>query len=128
MAAPDRPTDRAEFRQLLVETGMAMVAAGDAVDLIEESLRRIVAAYGVDGIRILLLPTSLFVQDGSGTEARVEFSAAAPTMLRLDQIDALYRVVKDLEKGSLAPADGLDRKSTRLNSSHVSESRMPSSA
>ncbi len=109
MAAPDRPTDRAEFRQLLVETGMAMVAAGDAVDLIEESLRRIVAAYGVDGIRILLLPTSLFVQDGSGTEARVEFSAAAPTMLRLDQIDALYRVVKDLEKGSLAPADGLRR-------------------
>ena len=34
----------AEFRRLVVHLGIAMVAAGDAVDVIEESLRRIVAA------------------------------------------------------------------------------------
>ena len=33
-----------------------------------------------------------------------------------------------LLSGSTATTAGLDRKSTRLNSSHVSESRMPSSA
>ena len=32
------------------------------------------------------------------------------------------------EAGRLAPRLGLDRKSTRLNSSHVTTSRMPSSA
>ena len=30
--------------------------------------------------------------------------------------------------GGVGPARGIDRKSTRLNSSHSSESRMPSSA
>jgi hypothetical protein len=34
----------AQLRQLIVQLGTAMVAAGDAVDVIEESLRRIVAA------------------------------------------------------------------------------------
>ena len=33
-----------------------------------------------------------------------------------------------LEKERGLPADYLDRKSTRLNSSHTAESRMPSSA
>ena len=38
------------------------------------------------------------------------------------------RKVRGLTQQQLAEASGLDRKSTRLNSSHVSESRMPSSA
>ena len=33
-----------------------------------------------------------------------------------------------LSRAALNTAEGADRKSTRLNSSHVSESRMPSSA
>ena len=43
----------AEFRRLIVHLGIAMVAAGDAVDVIEESLRRIVAAYGVAGRQVV---------------------------------------------------------------------------
>lgn len=34
----------AEFRRLIVHLGSTMVAAGDAVDVGEESLRRIIAA------------------------------------------------------------------------------------
>jgi hypothetical protein len=55
-----------------------MVAAGDAVDIIEESLRRIVAAYGVAGLQIALLPTSLFVQTGAGDRADREPGMARP--------------------------------------------------
>ena len=40
---------------------------------------------------------------------------------RVDNIRALQRMARDLDISQ-------DRKSTRLNSSHVSESRMPSSA
>ena len=36
--------------------------------------------------------------------------------------------VQTLDDGTLWREDGLDRKSTRLNSSHIQKSRMPSSA
>jgi uncharacterized membrane protein YjjP (DUF1212 family) len=81
-----------------VQLGIAMVAAGDAVDVIEESLRRIAAAYGVAGLQIALLPTSLFVQTGTGDSAHVQFSSQVAPPLRLDQIDVLYRLVKQLER------------------------------
>ena len=99
----------ADFRRLLVQLGIAMVAAGDAVDIIEESLRRIVAAYGVGGLQIALLPTSLFVQTGTGDSAHVQFSSQVVPPLRLDQIDGLYRLVKQLERAELPLADGLHR-------------------
>ena len=99
----------AEFRRLLVQLGIAMVAAGDAVDIIEESLRRIVAAYGVGGLQIALLPTSLFVQTGTGDSAHVQFSSQVAPPLRLDQIDGLYRLVRQLERAELPLADGLHR-------------------
>ena len=37
-------------------------------------------------------------------------------------------VLEDLSLGEIAREEGIDRKSTRLNSSHASKSRMPSSA
>jgi uncharacterized membrane protein YjjP (DUF1212 family) len=88
----------AEFRRLIVQLGIAMVAAGDAVDVVEESLRRIVAAYGVPGLQVALLPTSLFVQTGTDDRAHVQFSSQVAPPLRLDQIDWLYRLVKRLER------------------------------
>ena len=104
-----RGASPADFRRLLVQLGIAMVAAGDAVDIIEESLRRIVAAYGVGGLQIALLPTSLFVQTGTGDSAHVQFSSQVAPPLRLDQIDGLYRLVKQLERAELPLADGLHR-------------------
>jgi uncharacterized membrane protein YjjP (DUF1212 family) len=97
----------AEFRRLIVQLGITMVAAGDAVDLIEESLRRIVAAYDVPGLEIALLPTSLFVQTGTGDSAHVQFSSQVAPPLRLDQIDGLYRLVKQLELAELTTGEGL---------------------
>ncbi len=90
-----------EFRHLIVQLGMVMVAAGDAVDIIEDSLRRIVAAYGISGLQIALLPTSLFIQTGTGESAHVQFTSGTAPPLRLDQVDALYRLVKELERAEL---------------------------
>ena len=97
----------AEFRRLIVLLGTAMVAAGDAVDIIEESLRRVVTAYGVAGLQIALLPTSLFVQTGTGDSAHVQFSSQVAPPLRLDQVDGLYRLVKQLERAELTVSEAL---------------------
>jgi uncharacterized membrane protein YjjP (DUF1212 family)/uncharacterized membrane protein YjjB (DUF3815 family) len=109
--SPDSPAldSPAEFRRLIVQLGIAMVAAGDAVDIIEQSLRRVVAAYSVAGLQIALLPTSLFVQTGTGDTAHVQFSSRVVPPLRLDQIDALYRLVKQLERADLTATEGLRR-------------------
>ena len=105
-AAIDSPAD---FRRLIVALGIAMVGAGDAVDVIEQSLRRVVTAYGVAGLQIALLPTSLFVQTGASDNAHVQFSSQTPPPLRLDQIDALYRLVRELERAELTAGEGLRR-------------------
>ena len=59
------------------------------------------------------------------------------TVVVVESEDMVERIVAGLRKVALSPATGWlgtdggcrpDRKSTRLNSSHVSQSRMPSSA
>jgi uncharacterized membrane protein YjjP (DUF1212 family) len=105
-----KPSPRlVDLRQLVVQLGTAMVAAGDAVDIIEASLRRVIDAYGVNDVQIALLPTSLFVETGVGRSAHVQFTSQVAEPLRLDQISALYELVKELELGQLAPAEGLQR-------------------
>jgi uncharacterized membrane protein YjjP (DUF1212 family)/uncharacterized membrane protein YjjB (DUF3815 family) len=109
------PEDRAgngslaELRRLVIQLGTAMVAAGDAVDLIEGSLGRLVAAYGAAGVQIALLPTSLFIQTGTSDSAHVQFSSQVAPPLRLDQIDGLYRLVRQLERAEFSVSAGLDQ-------------------
>lgn len=111
LTPPDEhgPVSTSDLRHLVIELGTAMVSAGDAVDNVEASLRAIVAAYGVTDIQIALLPTSLFVETGSGKSSHVQFSAQVAPPLRLDQIGELYELVKVLETGTMEPAEGVER-------------------
>jgi uncharacterized membrane protein YjjP (DUF1212 family)/uncharacterized membrane protein YjjB (DUF3815 family) len=101
------PASQAEFRKLIVSLGIAMVAAGDAVDIIEESLRRVVDAYQVAGLQIALLPTSMFVQTGTDDGAHVQFTSQVAPALRLDQIDRLYQLVRQVEGAQLTPSEAM---------------------
>ena len=65
-------------------------------------------------------PDSVTLDDGS-MEITIE-----PGKETNDEFNA--NLAEDLDEGQLTELAGEDRKSTRLNSSHVSESRMPSSA
>ena len=51
-----------------------------------------------------------------------------PTLLGPEEAGAWVKGLKERQDRRLGAFLGLDRKSTRLNSSHMSESRMPSSA
>src|SRR6516225_8431765 len=98
------------LRPLVIEIGTAMIGAGDAVEIVEDHLRRILAAYRVNDAQLALLPTSLFVEFGGGGHAGyVQFASGVPQSLRLDQIAALYQLVHELEAGDIHPAEGRRR-------------------
>ena len=61
----------------------------------------------------------------SGTSVK---SGTYITAYVVEDPDTLFKVVGVTASLVVSTTSGLDRKSTRLNSSHVSESRMPSSA
>ena len=91
------PTDDelvAALRELLIELGIAMSAAGDSVDAIDSSLRAIIAAYGREHIELAVLPTSLMVSTGHGTATQIEIGIPQRTRLRFDQVAELYTLVR----------------------------------
>jgi Putative threonine/serine exporter len=50
-----------ELQQFLLYLGSALTAAGEAVNQVEEHLRRVAAAYGAPRARVSVLPTYLVV-------------------------------------------------------------------
>ena len=84
----------ATVRELLVELGIAMSAAGDSVDAIDASLRTIIAAYGVEHVEVAVLPTSLMVGTGHGTGTPIEIGIPHRIPLRFDQVAELYTLVR----------------------------------
>jgi uncharacterized membrane protein YjjP (DUF1212 family) len=111
-AAPaDDPTESA-LRELLVQLGIAMSAAGDSVDAISGHLQAIVAAYGVDHVEVAVFSTSLIVGTGHGASAQVQLGTPQGRRLRFDQVAALYSLVREASSASLPPAAALERLQT----------------
>jgi uncharacterized membrane protein YjjP (DUF1212 family) len=76
----------------------------------QERLTRIAAASGGgDDARVVVLPTALMIAFGQGGWATVESTPQHATALRLDQVSALYELVREAEHGEVDPADGLRR-------------------
>ena len=106
------PTDDAlvaAVRELLVELGIAMSAAGDSVDAIDSSLRAIIAAYGVEHVEVAVLPTSLMVGTGHGTGTQIEIGIPRGTPLRFDQVAELYTLVRAASSASISPDEALEQ-------------------
>jgi uncharacterized membrane protein YjjP (DUF1212 family) len=95
------------LRDLLVQLGLAMSAAGDSVDAIDTRLRTIVGAYGVDHVEVGVLPTSLMVGTGQGGDARVQMGSPTSVPLRFDQVAALYALVRSASAAALTPTQAL---------------------
>ena len=109
---PSDGTDERQLRELLeflLYLGSALTAAGEAVNRIEESMRRVAAAYGAARLRVSVLPTYLVIALGPGRAATLEPTRALRGTLRLDQTAALFEVVKSAERGETRPADGIRR-------------------
>ena len=82
--------------ELLELLGVAMCEAGESTDRITMILDEVATSFGTHGVRYFVLPTGVFVRVEAGGATRVDFTPAGNVALRLDQVDALYRLIDDL--------------------------------
>jgi uncharacterized membrane protein YjjP (DUF1212 family) len=104
--------EEAELRELhafVLELGRALNLAGTAVSETHDRLMRIAAANGAGDARILVLPTGLLIAFGQAHWTTIEPVQQTSGVMRLDQISALYDLVKEAERGEVDIADGLRR-------------------
>ena len=102
-------TDRQELRQFLLYLGSGLTAAGEAVNQIEDRLHRVAKAYGAKRARISVLPTYSVVALEPGEAATLEPTRQLRGVLRLDQTAALFDILREAERGKLAPREGSAR-------------------
>lgn len=116
---PEQPPE--VVLDLLRELGAALIRAGDAADRVTVILDDVARAYAARDVRFIVFPTGVFVRIGADDATRVDFAPAASTPLRLDQVDAVYRVVDDIRRGRLHAAEA----SRRLAELEAARPRFP---
>ena len=124
--APERPQVAEQPAEavldLLRHLGVAMVRAGDPVDRVTVILEDVARTYAARGVRFFVLPTGVFVRIETGEEtSQVDFAPASSSQLRLDQVDALYRLVDDIRHAKVSVGEATDR----LDDLLASQPRMP---
>ena len=107
LGGPARAVIDATTEEHLVDTVRVADEAGDAVLVVGGGSNLVVADRGVDATVVRVLTRGITVDSDACSGAMVTVAAGEPW----DEVVALA-----------------DRKSTRLNSSHLTQSRMPSSA
>ncbi len=90
----------------LVALGRAMLDSGASVTQVGASLQRVADVYGLEQAGIVVLPTALFVSVPGRQDVHTSI-APAGRGLRLDQIDAVFRIVDAAEHGEIGVRSGL---------------------
>jgi uncharacterized membrane protein YjjP (DUF1212 family) len=101
--------DLAELQLFVVQLGAAMNAAGQPVNVVQERLTTMAAAYGAHHAIISAFPTYLMVSLARGEPAVIELTTPLGNSIRLDRIAALDRLLHEAERGAVAPSEGLRR-------------------
>jgi uncharacterized membrane protein YjjP (DUF1212 family) len=101
---------------LLRHLGIAMSRAGDPADRIAQILGQVADVYAAEGVTFFIVPTGVFVRIDLGATSTVDFEAGVTTPLRLDQVDALYRLIDDIRYQQVDPAGALRRLESLLTS------------
>lgn len=92
----------------LVELGGALVLSGEAVDEVRTILQSVARHAGDGRIDIIVLPTVLMIQAGTAADARIQISSVVSASgLRLDQVSAVYELVRRATSGDVSPVEGL---------------------
>lgn len=90
--------------ELLRHLGITLSRAGDATERVTQILAEVAAVYDVSGVTFFVVPTGVFVRIDTAGSNRMDFEAGTSEPLRLDQVDALYRLIDDIRHG-LVDAD-----------------------
>jgi uncharacterized membrane protein YjjP (DUF1212 family) len=98
-----------QLQTFLVRLGAAMNAVGQPVYAIQDGLKRVAVAYGSAGARITAFPTTLLVTVGSGSPVVLDVTTPLSSIPRLDQIEAIDKLLAEAERAAVVPSDGLRR-------------------
>lgn len=94
---------------MLGELGAALLAASQATSDVEETLDRLARQYDRADLRVFVLPTIVMVEDPRRASSQTSLFAADGTALRLDQVDALERLVRQASQSTPSPQDVVAR-------------------
>ena len=97
-----------ELLRFVAQLGHALLATGEAVGVIEDTLRRIAQAHGVRRVTVVALPTVLFVKFDD-SETYMDFTSEEGFAPRFDQIEAAFTLARDAEMRTIAPVAALAR-------------------
>ena len=87
--------------ELLRNLGVALTRTGEPADRVTQILDEVARMYGATGVTFFVVPTGLFVRIDLGRSSQVDFKTGGSTPMRLDQVDALYRLVDDIRHGTV---------------------------
>jgi uncharacterized membrane protein YjjP (DUF1212 family) len=104
-------SDDRESAQLLCQLGVAMLQAGQATSDVERILTNVAAAYRLDPVRLVVLPTVMIVQLRNA-ERIIELDLVRPGSVRLDQAAEIDNLVADSALARLEPSVALARLET----------------
>lgn len=93
-AASPRQIAAARVPELLGEIGGSLLASAQATSDVEVTLASLALRYGQSQLRIFVLPTVVLIEDTSSNPTQTAIFPASQTALRLDQADAVERLVK----------------------------------
>lgn len=100
------PTDIATL-DFLLELGRALIDAGDAITHVQETLEEVARVNGVPDVGVIALPTALIISLPGEQGVQTEVTTAGVSLLRLAQVDQLFRIVDQARAGRLEPREGL---------------------
>lgn len=91
---------------LLRELGRALLDAGQSVGDTQGILEEVAAHQGVATVSVVVLPTGLFLRAATPSGTVSDITSATGSGLTLDQIGALFTVVRRLRAGTTSLAEG----------------------
>lgn len=95
---------------LVRDLAVALCQSGEATTTITDELDEVARRYGADNVRLLVMPTTVFVRTGPREAAdTVDFAPVDQQSLRLDQVDRLYALVADVKAHLPPPAEASRR-------------------
>lgn len=112
---PSRGTDTAndanpatldvETLDLLLGLGRVLITSGVAVSMVESTLKRVAVRYGIDDLGAIVFSTSLILSIPAHGEVHTEAASADAAPLRLDQLDEVTNLVRNLSHTSMTVED-----------------------
>jgi uncharacterized membrane protein YjjP (DUF1212 family) len=106
---PAPPHTTSDLLEFLYRLGQSYLACGEQTALVELQLRRIASTFGARRVRVVALPTALFITLHDGEQERVTLAEGPLQALRLDQMADVYTLGSTAQEGKITVADGLKR-------------------